>query len=396
MRSEARVRRVALTVCALDRGCAALVAGCSCAVLRQVSRRRRHADAVRERAAIGRRRADSGQGRARRRAAGFPAVRRQGRQLHARFVALSGRQGLRQRPRAIEDTSAIAYLGELIPACRRTRSGSPTPQDLLQVTPTDTAAALTQVTPGGPGLARPLLRVAGHLRAHVRPGRPDDRAEAKAQVQEMQALHVSEAVRRPTTAASTGARSPRRSQGRRVGGIDHDRSSVLGRRRGLLRRRARQRAARAGCSTRRRPASPARSCSALGARQRRLRRRLAPAARNAVRLVARASCPRTCTPTAKSQFVKPFEAAYRRRPVAAGDLRLRGDVGGALGAAPGRDLGERPRDRRPGLLRDLRTANSVLGTYSINANGDTSLAPFVFSRVVAGKLVPFKSVQPQG
>ena len=38
----------------------------------------------------------------------------------------------------------------------------------------------------------------------------------------------------------------------------------------------------------------------------------------------------------------------------------------------------------------------MLGTYSINANGDTSVAPFVFSRLEAGKLVPFKFVQAQG
>jgi branched-chain amino acid transport system substrate-binding protein len=44
----------------------------------------------------------------------------------------------------------------------------------------------------------------------------------------------------------------------------------------------------------------------------------------------------------------------------------------------------------------LKNRSSVVGTYSINANGDTSIAPFVFSRVVAGKLVPFKSVQAQG
>ena len=38
----------------------------------------------------------------------------------------------------------------------------------------------------------------------------------------------------------------------------------------------------------------------------------------------------------------------------------------------------------------------MLGTYSINCNGDTSIAPFVFSRLAGGKLVPFKFVQAQG
>ena len=44
----------------------------------------------------------------------------------------------------------------------------------------------------------------------------------------------------------------------------------------------------------------------------------------------------------------------------------------------------------------LRNRASVLGTYSINANGDTSLAPFVISRVASGQLVPFRFVSEQG
>ena len=34
----------------------------------------------------------------------------------------------------------------------------------------------------------------------------------------------------------------------------------------------------------------------------------------------------------------------------------------------------------------------MLGTYSINSAGDISLAPFVFSRLRNGTLVPFASV----
>ena len=44
----------------------------------------------------------------------------------------------------------------------------------------------------------------------------------------------------------------------------------------------------------------------------------------------------------------------------------------------------------------IKNRQSVLGTYSINSNGDTSIAPFVFKRLTAGKLVPFKFVQAQG
>ena len=44
----------------------------------------------------------------------------------------------------------------------------------------------------------------------------------------------------------------------------------------------------------------------------------------------------------------------------------------------------------------IRNRASVLGTYSINANGDTSLAPFVISRVKSGQLVPYRFVSEQG
>ena len=37
----------------------------------------------------------------------------------------------------------------------------------------------------------------------------------------------------------------------------------------------------------------------------------------------------------------------------------------------------------------IRDRSSVLGSYSVDANGDTSIAPFVFSRVRAGRLTPF-------
>jgi hypothetical protein len=41
----------------------------------------------------------------------------------------------------------------------------------------------------------------------------------------------------------------------------------------------------------------------------------------------------------------------------------------------------------------LKNRQSVLGTYTMSASGDTSIAPFVFSRVHQGKLVPFAPVQ---
>jgi branched-chain amino acid transport system substrate-binding protein len=44
----------------------------------------------------------------------------------------------------------------------------------------------------------------------------------------------------------------------------------------------------------------------------------------------------------------------------------------------------------------IRNRQSVLGTYSIDSNGDTSIAPFVFNRLSNGQLVPFKFVSVSG
>jgi hypothetical protein len=46
-------------------------------------------------------------------------------------------------------------------------------------------------------------------------------------------------------------------------------------------------------------------------------------------------------------------------------------------------------------FRALKDRASVLGTYSLD-NGDTNLAPFVFSRVQSGQLTPFKFFAAQG
>ena len=53
-------------------------------------------------------------------------------------------------------------------------------------------------------------------------------------------------------------------------------------------------------------------------------------------------------------------------------------------------------NNRPTVVHDflsLKDRRRCSGTYSINSDGDTSLAPFVFSRLAHGSLVPFAQVQ---
>ena len=91
---------------------------------------------------------------------------------------------------AIENTSAIAYLGEIAPGDSADSVGITNAQDLLQVSPTDTALELTQATaavPGSPKSYYESEKTYGYTFARVV---PNSAQEAKAQIQEMPALGV--------------------------------------------------------------------------------------------------------------------------------------------------------------------------------------------------------------
>lgn len=90
----------------------------------------------------------------------------------------------------IEDASAIAYLGELVPGSSEQSVGITNALDLLQVSPTDTAVELTRgssAVPGAPASYYELLSTYGHTYATLA---PSSAAEATAQVAEMAKLHV--------------------------------------------------------------------------------------------------------------------------------------------------------------------------------------------------------------
>ena len=91
---------------------------------------------------------------------------------------------------AISDTHAIAYLGETQPGDSADSLGITNDQDLLQVTPTDTAVELTQqssAVPGSPGNYYEALKNYGRTFTRVV---PTSAKEAKAQTSEMQSLGV--------------------------------------------------------------------------------------------------------------------------------------------------------------------------------------------------------------
>jgi branched-chain amino acid transport system substrate-binding protein len=309
-----------------------------------------------------------------------------------RFVKLGGAKASDNARSAIEDTSSIAYLGELDPGLSADSLGITNAQDLLQVTPTDTAAALTQVTPSVPNSPNRYYESLGNFGRTFARVVPNTSLEAKAQVQEMQALHVSslyvssdgsqygrsiaQAVRADAPASSITIASSPSGADAIFYGADSEATA------------ARMFNSAASGSPQVKLFGP----SALDTTT--FAARLSPATRH-VYISSPGFMTKDLSATAKSEFLKPFEDTYHRVP---SPQAIFGYEAMSAVLSVLKKAGASATDRAT-VVQDffaIKNRDSVLGTYSINANGDTSLAPFVFSRPANGKLVPFQSVQVQG
>jgi branched-chain amino acid transport system substrate-binding protein len=291
---------------------------------------------------------------------------------------------------AIQDKGAVAYLGEILPGASANSLGITNAQDLLQVTPTDTALELTQTTaaiPGAPQRYYESLKTYGRTFARVV---PTTALEAKAQIQEMQtqsvrSLYVADdgseygrAIARAVKQAAAPAITVTSSQTGADAvfyGATSDSAAV----------RTFTAAAQSDPKVKLfGPSALDDGTFAAG---------LGGATRN-VFISSPGFLPSTLTPAGR-KFVADFKSTYQRSPA------LEAIFGYEAMAAlldVLKQAGSAANDRGT-VVRDffaIRNRSSVLGTYSINGNGDTSIAPFVFSRLRAGKLVPFKFVQPQG
>jgi branched-chain amino acid transport system substrate-binding protein len=287
---------------------------------------------------------------------------------------------------AIQDQTSIAYLGEVVPHSSYASLGISNALDLLQVSPTDTALELTQpspVVPGSPGIYYESFSSYGQTFARVV---PTTAQEAKAQVQEMHALGVTKlyvsddggpygatianAVKRDAsgTISVVGSLSA-------ADGVFYGTNS---------------------------PADAARFFGGAASSNSSLKEfapsalddpTLAPQLSSAGNLYLSAPgfLKQNLTP-AGSTFVSEFTSTYGRAPV---PQAIFGYEAMSAVLAVLREAGSHANDRAT-VVHDflgIRNRQSVLGTYSISSTGDTSIAPFVFSRVRQGKLVPFVQVQ---
>jgi ABC-type branched-subunit amino acid transport system substrate-binding protein len=287
---------------------------------------------------------------------------------------------------AIQDQSAIAYLGEIVPHSSYASVGITNAADLLQVSPTDNALELTQATPvvpGAPDKYYESLSAYGQTFARVV---PTSALEAKALVQEMRTLGV-----RKLYVADDGG-----PYGAAIANVvKHDAGgtvSVVGSLNGAD-------AAFYGTSS---PSSALRFFQRASSSNQQVKL-FGPSALADPTIASRLSAlghlyvsapgflKSDLTPSG-STFVSQFTSTYGHAPV---PQAIFGYEAMSAVLAVLKEAGAKANNRST-VVHDflsIKNRQSVLGTYSIDSSGDTSIAPFVISRVQQGKLVPFVQVQ---
>ncbi|MBV8220935.1 MAG: hypothetical protein JO325_20930 [Solirubrobacterales bacterium] len=288
----------------------------------------------------------------------------------------------------IQDKTAVAYLGEIVPGSSADSLGITNALDILQVTPTDTALELTQTTPAvanAPDQYYESLSTYGRTFARVV---PNSGKEAQAQAQEMHTLGVTKlyvssdgsdygaaiayAVKQDAGSAGlTIVSSPGSADGIFYGSASpavaaHFFNNVAGSN----------------------PSTKLFGPSALDAPA--FTSALDPSVRNLYISIPGFTAS-DLTPLGRT-FVSQFSGAYGRAPTpqAIFGYEAMSAVLSVLKQA-GTSAGNRTT-----VVHDffaIRNRVSALGTYSIDSNGDTSLAPFVFTRVKSDQLVPVAAVQ---
>ena len=290
----------------------------------------------------------------------------------------------------IQDTSSVAYLGEVVPGSSYASLGITNALDILQVSPTDTALELTEPTPAvanAPDGYYESLGSYGRTFARVVPTSGD---EAKAQIQEMQALGVTKLF-----VTSDGS-----DYGRAIANaVSHDTGGGIT----LVSSRDAADGVFYGSVA---PTVAARFFNGV-AGSNPSAKLFGPSALDAPRFVSMLSSSvrtlyisvpgflKTDLNPAGTAFVSQFTATFGHAPA------VQAIFGYEAMAAVLSVLKEAGVDAnsRSTVVKDffaIKNRQSVLGKYSINSNGDTSLAPFVFTRLTGGQLVPFKFVSVSG
>jgi ABC-type branched-subunit amino acid transport system substrate-binding protein len=314
-----------------------------------------------------------------------------------RLVQLDGRELSDNARTAIQDQTAIAYLGELQPGTSQISTAILNQQGLLEVSPADTAVYLTQPPTAGPESVTTLYPARSTYHDTFARVVPNSGQEAKALVAEMQSLHVSrvyvtddgqdysaaialEVAQAAKAAGLTETQGPATSAAVRASGAG---ALFYG---GTLDSPGAARSARTLLESVSASLPAVKLFAPSGLYNESFVSGLTAATQ--ARLVI--SSPGFLTRDLSSQghqFVTTFTSTFGHAPV---PQAIFGYAAMQAVLTVLDDAGAHAGNRAEAVarVRTLKTDQSVLGPYSI-AGGDPSIAPFVFAHSQHGKLVPF-------
>ncbi|HEX8975999.1 MAG TPA: ABC transporter substrate-binding protein [Solirubrobacteraceae bacterium] len=297
---------------------------------------------------------------------------------------------------AVEDPSTIAYLGELVPGTSQISTEILNQQGVLEISPADTAAYLTQAIAGVSNSLNTFYPGHSTYKQTFARTVPSTRQEAKALVAAMQSAHVSSVAVSGENTYYGRTLAAEVSQAARAAGL-----SVAG-------SAAQARAYFYAASS----SSPSARKAAIQAFDR------AAAAGSSVKLFAPSglydpSFVAGLSSDAQSRlfvsvpgilasqlsatgrtFVRDFTARFGHAPAPQAIFgyeamaALLAELGQAKAAA-------NQRATVVAGFRSLQRTDSVLGAYSLSG-GDPSIAPLLLAHVRAGALVPFRSLAGAG
>ncbi len=311
-----------------------------------------------------------------------------------------GKQVTANARTAIENTSTIAYLGELDPGASAGSIPITNDQDILQISPLDTAIELTQATPAVPGAPASYYAEAsksyGYTFARVVPSAT---LEAEAQVSEMGKLAISKLYVASDGSDYGAAIALAVAQKAKAAGI----SVVQGSPDAAQVSAAGADGAFLGAST---PKPADAFFDAVAAADPTVKLfgsspldnpTFADALNTAAQPRTYVSAPGFLPADLNSlgtKFVTDFEAAYHHVP-ALGAIFGYEAMSALVSVIQQAGTGA---SNRATIVHDfmaIKNRQSVLGTYSIT-DGNPTIGPFVFSRFKGGQLTPFAFVSVQG
>lgn len=316
-----------------------------------------------------------------------------------KLVVLHGAKPSDNARTAIKDSNAVGYVGEIIPGQSADSLGIVGDAEVLQVSPTDTALELTQASPavsGSPGIYYEASGSNSRTFARVV---PTTALEARALLAAAATLHVSKLyVATDGSAYGNALAAPVKRLGGTSVPVVQGAASVAGFRASgadaVLFAGSDRRAAATFLDgvAQADPTAHLFAPSALDDQG--FAGALTAAAQSTLQISSPGFLPAELNP-AGQQFLTSFNSTYGHQP---SPQAIFGYEAMAALMSALREAGKSINDRTT-ILHDffaIHNRNSVLGAYSIDANGDTNLGPFVISHLKGGQLTPYRFLREQG